>query len=168
MVARGRLSRRVPALALLLALCIPRGAKAHPIHTTLSELATQPDGSLTLRIRTFADDFSAAVARYVKRKAAADYAVPDSDATRYVENVVQIVESDGRPVRLRFVSQRRAGDAVFLELRADTPHRLTGAKVLIVMLFEVHADQVNIVQASYGAVHHTTLFSRGDGAKKLP
>ena len=168
MVASECLLPRLAKLALFLALCVPRGANAHPIHTTLSELATEPDGSLTLRIRTFADDFSTAVARYVKRQAAANYAVPDSDATRYVGNTVQIVESDGRQVPLRFVSQRRAGDAVFLELRAEAPRRLTGAKVLIVMLFEVHPDQVNVVQASYGAVHHTTLFSRGDAPKKLP
>jgi len=36
------------------------------------------------------------------------------------------------------------------------------------MLFEVHADQVNIVRATYGSVQHTTLFSRGDREKALP
>ena len=167
-VRRRRVTRRFLGMVLLVALCLPRGMSAHPIHTTMSELAIQPDGSLTLHIRTFADDFSTAVARYVKKSAAANYAVSDSDATRYVGNAIQVVASDGRRVGWRFVSQRRAGDAVFLELRADAGHGLARATVLNLMLFEVHADQVNIVQASYGRVNHTTLFSRGDTPKTLP
>ena len=168
--ARGclRTTRNVLRVALGLTLVLPRGARAHPIHTTLTELAARPDGSVTLRIRAFVDDFGAAVARYARTRPAPDFTVPDTDVARYVSGAVRVSAASGHSVSLGFVSQRRTGDVVWLEFRALEPLALSGARVLNSLLFEVHPDQVNIVQANYGAVKHTTLFSAGDGPKRLP
>jgi hypothetical protein len=151
-----------------LALVIPRAVRAHPIHTTLAELTPAADGSVTIRVRAFIDDFSAAVIRYAKRKPAANFAVSDADAARYLGASFHVQDARGHAVPLRFVSQRRAADVIWLELRSDPAVRPTGLRVLNTMLFELHADQVNIVRASYGTIQHTTLFSRGDAAKQLP
>jgi hypothetical protein len=164
-----RAVRRLLLLAIVaVASIVPRAAGAHPIHTTITELTSARDGSVTIRVRSFVDDFSAAVARYARRTPPTDFAVSDGEAARYTGDALQLRDARGKPIRLRFLSQRRTGDVVWLELRAERAVSLTGLRVLNTMLFEVHADQVNIVRATYGSVQHTTLFSRGDREKALP
>ena len=60
-------ARRARALLATLLFCgFPGTAEAHPIHSTLTEIIRAADGTVSVRVRTFADDFSAAIARYVK------------------------------------------------------------------------------------------------------
>ncbi|MEP7346654.1 MAG: DUF6702 family protein [Gemmatimonadaceae bacterium] len=154
-------------LATLLFCGLPGTAQAHAIHSTLTEITRTADGMVTVRVRTFVDDFSTAVARHVKGTPRKDYAVADVDAARYLGATMLLTDSRGASVPLTFVSQQRTGDVVWLELRAtSTP--LSGASIRNAMLFEVHDDQVNIVKTSYDRTSFTTLFSSGDRAKKLP
>jgi hypothetical protein len=153
-------------LPLLLAAAAPARAAAHPLHTAVAELSTA-GGVLTIRIRAFSDDFSAAVARATGTTVLANYQVTDAAATRYVLANMRI-ENAGAPVALELVEQRREGDVTWLELRAARVSTMRGATVLNRLLMEMHADQVNIVKAQYDGRSYTTLFSRGDGAKKLP
>ena len=154
-------------LATLLIGGLPETLSAHPIHTTLTEITRSADGSVSIRIRTFADDFSAAVARFVKRTQRKDHVVPDVDAGRYTISGLQLLDSNGVAIPLSFVTQERTGDVVWLVLRG-VAKRLTGASVRNTMLFEIHSDQVNIVKASYDRTSFTTLFSKGDRTKRLP
>jgi hypothetical protein len=161
-------ARRARALLATLLFCgIPGTAQAHPIHSTLTEIMRGNDGTVTVRIRTFADDFSAAVARYVRGVQRRDYVVADADAGRYLGATLVLTDRRGVTIPVAFVSQQRTGDVVWLELRAPST-TLAGASVRNAMLFEVHEDQVNIVKASYDRTSFTTLFSSGDRAKKLP
>lgn len=154
------------ALGMLLLIGAPLTVQAHAIHSTLTEFSLAGDGTLTVRIRTFADDFSTAVSRFAHTAARADHVVSDADAARYVGATVTLA-TGGALIRLAFVSQKRTGDVVWIELRASA-RTLAGARVRNAMLFEVHEDQVNIVKASYAATSFTTLFSSGDKAKALP
>ena len=164
----GGWSRRVRRLFPFLAagvLGAARPAPAHPIHTTLTELGRDADGTIALRIRAFADDFSTAASRHCGIAARPDHAVSDSAASRYAADVVRL-ESAGRVVRLSLVRQRREGDVVWLELRA-AEREPAGLRLLNAMLFDLHADQVNVVQVQLRGVRRTLLFARGDAAKRL-
>ena len=161
-------ARRMRALLATLLFCgLPGTAQAHAIHSTLTEIVRANDGIVSVRIRTFADDFSAAVARHVKGAQRKDYAVTDGEAARYLGVTFMLTDSHGTLVPLTFVSQQRTGDVVWLELRAPGTS-LSGASIRNAMLFEVHEDQVNIVKANYDRTSFTTLFSSGDRPKKLP
>jgi hypothetical protein len=143
----------------------PSRAHAHPIHSTLSEIVIGRDGAMVVQIRTFADDFSAAVNRMARTTPRADHAVPDDAAARYVLAAFTMARG-GTPLPLRFVSQRRMGDLVWIELRArvSTSDRVTLHNT---MLFDVHRDQVNVVKTIANRTTHTTLFSAGDRPKPM-
>jgi len=164
-VSRGR---RSLALALILSLVAARSASAHPLHTTVTELRLAPDGALTLSIRTFSDDFSAAVAKATGSSVSRDHTVSDDAAARYVSGALELMVGGSR-VALQLVSQRRDGDVTLLELRAAHPcASLSGARVVNRMLMEFHGDQVNLLKASYAGRTFTTLFAQGAPPKTLP
>ena len=160
-------------LVLLLAVAAAIGARpsvaaAHPLHTAVAELRLAPDGLLTLKVRTFSDDFSAAVARATHTNVLADHQVSDEAASRYVRAALTL-QVAGAPVALRLVAQHRDGDVTWLELRTERPlATLRGARLLNRMLMEYHADQVNVIKAYYDGRSFTTLFSAGEGPKALP
>ncbi len=146
----------------------PRTAAAHPLHTAVTELRLESDGALSLRVRTFADDFSAAVARATRTAVLPNHQVSDAAAARYVASVVTL-QVAGVAVGWRLVAQRRDGDVTWLEFRAERSWpSLRDARFVNRMLMEFHADQVNVLKAQYDGRSFTTLFSRGEGAKALP
>ncbi|MEO6446382.1 MAG: DUF6702 family protein [Gemmatimonadaceae bacterium] len=140
---------------------------AHPLHTAMAELRLATDGTLTLKVRAFSDDFSAAVSRATRSPVLSDYRVDDEAVLRYVSSTLT-VEVQGRAIPLVLSSQRRDGDVTWLELRAVGVTSLKGATVRNGLLMEMHADQVNIVKAQYDGRSFTTLFSRADSPKQLP
>lgn len=160
-----RAQRLRAILAMLLLAATPLQARAHAIHSTLTEITLAGDGTLTVRIRTFADDFSLAVSRFAHTTPRADHAVTDAAAARYIAASFTIAP-DNKPLALTFVSQKRTGDVVWLELRARTKS-LARTTLRNAMLFDVHADQVNIVKTTTSASTFTTLFSTGDKAKLI-
>lgn len=161
-------SRRARAMLATFLICgLPEAVHAHAIHSTLTEISVRADGRVLVRVRAFADDFSAAVARHARIASAPDLVVSDANAAKYAEAMVWLSDRSGHRIPLTFKSQRRTADVVWLELEG-TSAPLAGAHVRNAMLFEVHADQVNIVKASYGGTAFTTLFSSGDQAKTLP
>ena len=143
-----------------------RNAHAHPLHTTLVQL-TYDEGAHVLEgsIRVFAGDFAAAVA---KRKGAAvpnDDRVSDAEALAYVSSTVHVIDAAGRTVPLAWCGSRRAGDVLWLCVRASNvapPNALTLSDQMLCELFD---DQINIVQSAAGAKHTSMLFTKGDGAK---
>lgn len=146
---------------------IPADVRAHAIHSTLTELSLRADGQLVVRVRTFADDFSTAVARFAHVRARPDFSVAETDAAKYLHATLSLRLKNGARVPLKFQSLRRTGDVVWVELTAPAG-TLSGATVHNAMLFDVHRDQVNVVKATYATTNFTTLFSRGDGPKALP
>ena len=47
------------------------------------------------------------------------------------------------------------------------PSDLSGFRVADKILFDLYADQINIVQATYGGRKVSLLYTRGDGFKRL-
>lgn len=158
---------RVALLAVAL-LASARPAAAHPLHTSVAELRLAPDGVLSVSLRTFSDDFSAAVARATGTAVLRDHTVVDAAAARYLRDALQL-QVGGAAVALRLVSQRRDGDVTLLELRSErTLTSLSGARFSNRLLMEVHGDQVNLLKASYAGRTFTTLFAQGAPPKTLP
>ena len=112
-------------LALLLA--------AHPIHTTVLELAWDArTGALTGTLRVFEDDLSAASA------------AAGLDAADYARGRLGI-SADGKAVALAPCGARRVADAVLLCVRGSIAP-VKGLRVRNTVLMERYSDQVNIVR----------------------
>ena len=142
---------------------------AHPIHTTLAQLAYDAKSrSVIVLLRVFADDFAVAVGRHSGISPAADHSVPDQAAHQYVRSRFSLADDRGRHFPLEWRGAKRTGDVVWLSLRAPSAGAPRGLRVLSALLFEVHTDQVNIVQSALSGKSTSTLFTRGDRARTLP
>jgi hypothetical protein len=159
-------------VALALSMCLvalPVGvseADAHPLHTTLVQLTYDERGhALEGSIRVFAGDFAAAVA---KRKGVAtpdDDRVSDAEALAYVSNTFRVTDAAGRAVPLAWCGSRRAGDVLWLCVRANNVAPPNALRLSDQMLCELFDDQINIVQSASGTKHTSMLFTKGDEAK---
>ena len=153
-----RLTLAGRVLALLLVL-LPSTAKAHEIHTTLTMVSTTSN-SVTFTVRSFADDFSASVARHAGRSVPRDSSVRDAEVTRYVQARLVVQNALGSVLRLEPCGTRRQGDLYFACFRVSVSGALTGLRVSNRMLTETHADQVNIMQVDNRGTRRTLLFTR--------
>ena len=148
---------------LVLVATAPRSARAHPLHTTLTELSIDTSGVVEIRLRAFVDDFSAAVSgsREMPRP---PFRIPSDSATaRYLSSRLLLHDASGRSARLTLTTLRREGDVVWVTLRATGVRSLAGARLTNTVLFERYDDQVNIVQASIAGRRRTLLFTPRDG-----
>jgi hypothetical protein len=144
-----------------------RAGYAHPLHTTLTQLSYDASTRvLDVSVRVFTDDFSAAV--MPRARTAGVVVPPDSAMLRYLSGRFTLLRVGGGPIPLRWCGARRDGEVLFLCLRAVAQPSPLGARMRNALLSEVFADQVNIVQASYGGARRTLLFTPRDGMKELP
>jgi hypothetical protein len=173
MVMRAR-ERRGAVIAIAFSLCVtalaaaPRSAEAHPLHTTLVQLTYNERAHvLEGSIRVFAGDFAAAVAKHGGEKTPDDDRVTDAAAFAYVSSTFRVTDAAGHSVALQWCGSRRAGDVLWLCVRAaSTATPLAALALSDQMLCELFDDQVNIVQAVSGDKRASMLFTRGDGAKR--
>lgn len=133
--------------ALLLALV------AHPLHTTMTELTVdEPHHSMRAVVRVFADDIGSAARRY-----------PSAEA--YVARTLSVSDATGRAIALHSCGTRRSGAVLFMCAEGSYAGSVRALKVSNSLLCDLFDDQVNLVQISLGAEHHSLLFTRGDAAK---
>ncbi|HEY6158038.1 MAG TPA: DUF6702 family protein [Gemmatimonadales bacterium] len=131
---------------------------AHPLHTTLTQIELRgADGSVQLTVRAFSDDLRAALGGDVS----------DSAASRYVRSTVTLADRTGRAVRLAWCGLRRSDGVVWLCLRGTAP-AAGGLRVRVAVLFELYADQINIVQTNREGRRAALLFTRGDPPRPVP
>ena len=143
-------------------------ADAHPIHTTVAELSYNPaDRAVRVTLRVFADDFGAAVSRYTGVTPTADHRVPSADAFRYVRATFRLGDRSGRLLPLVSCGERWVGEVVLVCLRSPSAKEPRGLTVLSALLFEIHGDQVNIVQTRLGGRRSSLLFTSGDRARAI-
>lgn len=150
-------------------LLVAAGALAlHPLHTTLTQLSYRSaDHTVQVSVRAFADDFRAAVARRAG-VALRGPDIPDSIAFTYLATALTLASSSGEPLPLAWCGLRQTGDLLWLCVSAPARRGLDGVRVHARLLFDLYADQINIVQASYDGRTASLLFSRGDPPKALP
>jgi len=146
-----------------------RALNAHPIHTTLTQITyDSASRALVISLRVFADDFAVAVGRHSRVKPGPDHSVTPAAAHGYVQSAFSLADASGRPIPLEWCGAKRAGAVVWLCLRSPSPVALRGLRVLNALLFEVHGDQVNLVQSMTSGKNTSILFTRGDRARALP
>ena len=145
----------------LVALAIT-GARPHPMHTAVTEVAQDAAGHTAIQVRVYADDLYAAVGPAGGAEGA------DSAMARYLRATFALADRTGRPVRLAWAGAERTGDVILLRLRGEVPGGLAGARVTSLVLCERFEDQVNVVRAVYAGRTTTLLFTRGETSKVLP
>lgn len=127
-------------------------AAMHPLHTTMTELTIDESRhSVRAVVRVFANDFSNAARRY-----------PSADA--YTAAAVSIIDGRG-VVALHSCGTRRAADVLFVCTEGTFTGAARSLRISNALLFELFADQVNVVQISLGSNRHTVLFTHGDRMK---
>jgi hypothetical protein len=131
---------------------------SHEIHSTLTVASLQRD-SLDLRIRVFADDFSASVAAFAGRRTPADSSVREAEADRYVRAKVMVLDGKGRSVPLARCGLTRVRETYLLCYRAPAPAGSAFAMFSNELLMERYEDQVNVVQFADGFRRRSTLFT---------
>jgi hypothetical protein len=160
----------------LLALALA-GGRAHPMHTTVTEVVQEDAGGrASIQVRVYLDDLQAAVrlpAGVGAESAGApspttNFAAADSAMARYLRATFALADRTDRPVRLAWAGAERSGDVILLRLRGEVPGGLAGARVTSLVLCERFEDQVNVVRAEYAGRTTTLLFTRGETAKVLP
>lgn len=156
-----RASRCAAMLVVAGLMAMPRVLTGHPIHTTYSVL-TRDGPTVTLQLRAFADDLSAAVARHHGRPAPADSSAPHAETYRYLAATLPARSASGEVVPLTPCGVRRAEHLTFVCLQL--PRGASALRLSNSVLTELHGDQVNIVQVTGGA---TLLFTRATAAQTL-
>lgn len=145
------------------------GVRVHPLHTTLTAITYDATShQVTAVVRTFASDFSTAVARRAGRAPPEDDRVSDSASFAYLVTAFTVADRDGHPLPLAWCGSRRTGDVLWLCVRAAAPGGLSGLRLVNRALMELFADQVNIVMADYGGRSESMLFTKGAGLERLP
>lgn len=145
------------------------GFMVHPIHTSMTELTHDKAGrAAVFRIRVFVDDFAAAAAGHAGTPAGANHTVTDAAAFGYAAAHVGLADRRGRSLPLQWCGSRRQSDVLWICLRAAGVGDLRGLQVRNSLLFDWFDDQVNIVRMIDGTRKKSLLFTKGDGAKRLP
>lgn len=128
---------------------------AHPLHSSLTTVAWRPETrTLEVAVRVFTQDLQDALARRTE------------SACAYTQAVLTLRDTAGRTVPTGRCTMARDGDVTWIRLSATPgdPHALRLSNTL---LFELFADQINIVQSTLDGRSRTVLFTKGDGPKSL-
>ena len=158
----------IRALALLLFVAAPlRAATLHEIHSTHT-VARVERGAVELRIRTFADDFSAAVASFHGHAALADSSAASEEIDRYVRARVRLVAQDGQLLPLESCGVERVREVYVLCYRAVRVPRGVALRLTQAMLTELRDDQVNVVQFVIGTLKRSALLTRNESSVAVP
>lgn len=131
----------------LIAVLIARPALAHPLHTSLAQLSVS-GGAVSVSLRVFADDYTAASHSRLVDYAVANFVVRDAHG-----NAIKLISCGGK----------RVGDLMWLCFRGTGTVSTVESKVF----FEKFKDQINIVQASSNGRTRNLLFTPGERAKPV-
>lgn len=157
------------ALGLAITALSARPARAHPLHTTITELSEdRASGVVRATIRVFADDFGAAVSRARRGGLpAAAGAQWDATALGYLATTFGFLDRAGRALPMHTCGTRRTGELLWICVETSSPSGLAALQVRNAMLSELFADQVNVVQVSLNGARRSLLFTKGDRAKSI-
>jgi hypothetical protein len=135
--------RRLSMCAGVLLVMSTSDLRAHPLHTSYTEIARDRTGRLMISIKVFSDDFQSTLVQSGEN----DRLQPNGEenARRYVERAFLVRTSDGSPVSLSWCGFRAVGNQ--LTICAMTSRAIRGPiRVSNSLLLERFADQINIVR----------------------
>ncbi len=143
---------------------------AHPIHTTIADLAWRPETrTVRVMIRVFDDDFGRAILGLGAASAPpSQAAVTEAAAMAYVRTHFLIADDGGHAATLASCGLTRSANVVWVCAEAGWSGSLSAMRVHSRMLFDLYRDQINIVQAHFDGRSASLLFVQGDGPKPLP
>ena len=168
-----RLSRPTLWVATMMIVVSARSVAAHPLHTSLAELAYDPaTKEIRISVRVFVDDLTKASEAYARshtRTAGLQTGARavESPMLAYARAAFVVADRSGRALPLASCGGRRVGDLMWICFHAVVSGGVAGLRVAHRILFDLYADQINIVQASYDGKKTNLLFTRGDGLKRL-
>lgn len=139
----------------------------HEIHSTHTTVQVER-GVLLMQIRTFADDFSASVARFAGREAPADSSVRPGEVERYVRAALLVTDARGGQLTLDGCGIERRADVYELCFRVAAAPGAGLGEFRNLLLTDLHADQVNIVQFTWSGRRRTELFTRTTAPVRIP
>ena len=157
----------------LASLVIAHPLEAHPLHTSLAEITYDAAAKeMRVSVRVFIDDFTKASTAYAAGRAAAARAAKspvsnESPLLMYARASFVVADRGGHVLSLASCGGKRVGDLMWICFHTHAPPDLSGFRVEDRILFDLYADQINIVQATYGGRKVSLLFTRGDGFKRL-
>ena len=161
MVSRSRGPSRTVTGLLVLVLGAT-STSPHPIHTTFTEIVqTSAPGKVTVTVRGFEDDLTAA-ARAVTPGGRLDSAI-----VGYLRQKLVLTDARGRRIVLEARGIRQTGDVRWLTFESAGPIDLGGTRLANTALTELHPDQVNLVQIRIRGRTRTLLFVPGDRPKPI-
>jgi hypothetical protein len=160
-------------LIALSVVAVAQPLEAHPLHTSLADITYDASAKeMRISVRVFIDDFTRASAAYAAARAAAARAAKSSVSSEspllmYARASFVIADRNGRVLSLASCGGKRVGDLMWICFHTPSPADLSGFRVADKILFDLYADQINIVQATNGDRKVSLLFTRGDGFKRL-
>jgi hypothetical protein len=122
------------------------GAAAHPLHTSFTEVTREPTEHVALKVRLFADDFSAALDSLGRTPAFAG-ATTEAIARRYFERSVSVQEKNGKPVALTWCGMRTGDGLTWLCARSATPVGAGSLRIQNTLMFDRFPDQISIIRS---------------------
>ena len=154
----------------LFVVALAPGASAHRYHTSVTRLEYNAEEHLTeITVQTFADDIEAALS---KRSGGRNVRLNGAKETNalvldYLRTVFELKSGDAA-VELQWIGMELKGYTVWIYLQARAPADLSKASLRNKLLFDLFADQVNIVNVLNDGKRTSLVFKRGDTAKEIP
>jgi hypothetical protein len=155
----------------LLVVALAPGASAHRYHTSVTRLEYNAEEHLAeITVQTFADDIEAALSR--RNGPAGNVRLDFSKKTNalvldYLRTVIEIKSGDAE-LELQWIGMELKGYSVWIYLQAKAPAGLSKTALRNQLLFDLFADQVNIVNVLNSGKRASLVFKRGDAAKEIP
>ena len=130
----------VKPFALLFALLAADGVRAHPLHSSYTEIARDAHtGGLSLSVKLFADDFGVAL------DSLSQSSTREAAAQAYFERSVTVT-SNGQVVRLAWCGMRTTDGLTFLCARSIDPLPKGKLRIRNALMFDRFGDQISIVR----------------------
>lgn len=156
------------SLSLVCMAFAPRAA-AHKYHTSVTRLEyNAEERSAEITIQTFTDDLEEILG---KRAGKSIRLGAGKDTERlvfdYLRSVFELKKHDGSS-ELQWVGMEVTGKTVLLYVLAKLPEGISRISVRNTLLFDLFADQVNIVNVLYSGKKTSLVFKRGDEVLEIP
>jgi hypothetical protein len=156
-------TRRALPLAVAALALTARTAESHPLHTSLAELTYDPRAKeIRISIRVFTDDLTKASGAYAKSKS-----ITTSNVESYARAMFVVTDRSNRAISLVSCGSKPVADLMWLCFHAPAPNGPSGFRIAHKILFDLYADQINLVQSAYNGKKQSLLFVRGDGLKRI-
>jgi hypothetical protein len=135
--------RRLSMFAGVLLALSTSDLRAHPLHTSYTEIARDRTGRLMISIKVFSDDFQSALVQSGDNERLQPNG--EENVRRYVERALLVRTSDGSKVSLNWCGVRAEGTQLIICVMTSSAIR-GPIRMSNLLLLERFADQINIVR----------------------